>query len=78
MWQYSSAICHKHVTTDSKAPWLRIRKASRVRAPDSPMPGEYMEVRTARSDGKYPTERWHPRRRNSRSRAREAGDYRSK
>jgi hypothetical protein len=28
------------VTTDSKALRLRIRKVSRARAPDSPMPGE--------------------------------------
>jgi len=27
---------------------LRVRKASRARAPDSPVPGEYMDVQTAR------------------------------
>lgn len=36
--------CHKEVATDE------IREASRARAPNSPMPGEYMDVRTARPD----------------------------
>jgi len=38
------------VATDSKALRLRVRKASRARAPDSPSPGEDMAVRTARPD----------------------------
>jgi len=41
---------HRDVTTDSKAPRLRIRKASRARAPDSPMPGEGKDARTAWPD----------------------------
>jgi hypothetical protein len=34
------ADCDTDVATDSQAPWTRIRKASRARAPDSPAPGE--------------------------------------
>jgi hypothetical protein len=30
-----------------------VREASRARAPDSPVPGEYTEVRTARPDGEH-------------------------
>jgi hypothetical protein len=48
------ASCHRDVATDSRAPWPRIRKASRARAPDSPSPGEYMDVRTARPDREEP------------------------
>jgi hypothetical protein len=40
MWPHSSAISHRDVATDSKALWPRIRKASRARAPDSPMSSE--------------------------------------
>jgi hypothetical protein len=36
--------CHKEVATDE------VREASRARAPDSPMPGEYIDARTARPD----------------------------
>jgi hypothetical protein len=32
--------CHKDVATDSKELWLRVRKASRARAPDSPVSSE--------------------------------------
>jgi hypothetical protein len=38
----SSANCHKDVATDRRASTTEIRKASRARAPDSPMPGECM------------------------------------
>jgi hypothetical protein len=34
------AKLRQEVATDSKALWTRIRKASRARAPDSPVPGE--------------------------------------
>ena len=40
------------VATDSQALWTRIRKASRARAPDSPMSGEGMDTRTARPTNK--------------------------
>jgi hypothetical protein len=34
------ANCHKDVATDSEPLWTRIRKASRARASDSPVPDE--------------------------------------
>ena len=43
----------QEVATDSKAPWTRIREASRARAPDSPVPGEHRDMRTARPDEEH-------------------------
>jgi len=40
---------------DSKAHWTRIRKASRARAPDLPVPGEGTDTRTAPTDEEYQT-----------------------
>jgi hypothetical protein len=51
MWSVkrdSCANCPMDVATNSPALWPRIRKASRARAPDSPAPSEYMDVRSAR------------------------------
>jgi hypothetical protein len=39
--------CHMEVVTDE------VREASRARAPDSPVPGEQRDVRTARPDEEY-------------------------
>jgi hypothetical protein len=34
-------------------PWM-VKRRGRARAPDSPVPGEYTDVRTARPDGEQP------------------------
>jgi hypothetical protein len=52
---YSISVpCDTDVATDSNASRPRVRKASRARAPDSPVPGEDMDVRMARPDGEAP------------------------
>jgi hypothetical protein len=38
------------VATDPNAPWRRVRKASRARAPNSPWLGEGRDTRTAQPD----------------------------
>jgi hypothetical protein len=44
-------ICYMDVATDRSASSRKIRKASRDRAPNSPMSGEHKDMRTARPDG---------------------------
>jgi hypothetical protein len=54
-----SVACHTEVATGSKALGLRIRKASRDRAPDSPCRAR-AGARTARPDEEGPSSRHTP------------------
>ena len=51
--QSAQCACHREVATDARAPRSRIRKASRARAPGSPVPGECRDSTNSPADGEY-------------------------